>query len=172
MLEGYSFIFQMNDYSCSDDLLEYALQYRFKSTKSNHTYIVRVERYREHIYCIKFYDKANALSRNKYSLRTATFEPRKIVSSVLNIMLDVYEHDRQASFFFVGAEDEKDVAGKSTRRFNFYADFVLSVISDKFFWHFRVDALSLYVLVNKESVDDAESLVNRIIQQVETAMSV
>ena len=105
-------------------------------------------------------------------MRTATFEPRKIVSSVLNIMLDVYEHDRQASFFFIGAEDEKDVAGKSTRRFNFYADFVLSVISDKFFWHFRVDALSLYVLVNKESVDDAESLVNRIIRQVEAAMSV
>ena len=43
MVDGYPFIFQMNDKSVKDNLLEYALQYRFKSTKSNHTYIVRVE---------------------------------------------------------------------------------------------------------------------------------
>lgn len=171
MLDGYPFIFQMNDRSYSDELLEYTLQYRFKSTKSNHTYIVRVERYVEHVYCVKFFDKANMLSRNKYSLRTATFEPRKIVSTVLNVMLDVYAHDRKASFFFIGAEDEKDIAGKSTRRFNFYADFVLSVISSKLFWHFRVDPLSLYLLINKQSVDDANRLVAQIKQHVIAAMS-
>ena len=37
MLEGYPFIFQMNDRSYSDELLEYTMQYRFKSSKSNHT---------------------------------------------------------------------------------------------------------------------------------------
>ena len=47
--EGYPFIFQMNDRSCSNNLLEYTMQYRFKSIKSNHTYIVRVERYINHI---------------------------------------------------------------------------------------------------------------------------
>ena len=56
MTDGYPFIFQMNDKSVKDNLLEYALQYRFKSTKSNHTYIVRVEKYIEHAYCIKFFD--------------------------------------------------------------------------------------------------------------------
>lgn len=88
MLEGYPFIFQMNDRSYSDELLEYTMQYRFKSSKSNHTYIVRVERYKEHTYCVKFFDKANMLSKDKYSLRSATFEPRKIVSTVLNVMLE------------------------------------------------------------------------------------
>ena len=39
MTDGYPFIFQMNDKGYSDELLEYTLQYRFKSTKSNHTYI-------------------------------------------------------------------------------------------------------------------------------------
>lgn len=170
MLEGYPFIFQMNDRSCSDHLLEYTMQYRFKSSKSNHTYIVRVERYIEHTYCVKFFDKANILSNNKFSLRTGTFEPRKIVSTVLNIMLDVYKRDIEASFFFIGAEDEKDVQGKSTRRFNFYADFVLSVISDKVFWHYRNDPLSLYVLINKRSVHDAEAHVNRISKYVAEAM--
>ena len=50
MTDGYPFIFQMNDRSNTDDELEYTLQYRFKSDKSHHTYIVRVERYVEHSY--------------------------------------------------------------------------------------------------------------------------
>ena len=170
MLDGYPFIFQMNDYSCSDELLEYTMQYRFKSTKSHHTYIVRVEKYAEHTYCVKFFDKANMLSKDKYSLRSATFEPRKIVSTVLNVMLDVYKRDEKASFFFIGAEDEKDIPGRATRRFNFYADFVLSVITDKVFRHFRNDPLSLYILVNKRYVDDMGSYVKRINDYVANAM--
>ena len=35
MYEGYPFIFQMNDRSCSDNLLEYTMQYRFKSAISD-----------------------------------------------------------------------------------------------------------------------------------------
>lgn len=131
MYEGYPFIFQMNDHSYSDQLLEYTMQYRFKSTKSNHTYIVRDERYIEHTYCIKFFDKANMSSDNKYSLRTSTFEPRTIVFTVLNILSDVLRRDPNASFFFIGAEDEKDSPGKATRRFRFYSNLVLSAISDK-----------------------------------------
>ena len=160
----------MNDRSYSDDLLEYTMQYRFKSTKSNHTYIVRVERYIEHTYCVKFFDKANMLSANKFSLRSATFEPRKIVSTVLNVMLDVYKRDEKASFFFIGAEDEKDIPGRATRRFNFYAAFVLSVISDKLFMHFRNDPLSLYILINKRHVSDIEAHVKRINNYVAEAM--
>ena len=57
MTDGYPFIFQMNDKANHDELLEYTLQYRFKSYRSNHTYIVRVERYKEHSYCLKFFDK-------------------------------------------------------------------------------------------------------------------
>ena len=39
MTEGYPFIFQMNDKTGQDKVLEYTLQYRFRSTKSNHTYV-------------------------------------------------------------------------------------------------------------------------------------
>ena len=168
--DGYPFIFQMNDYSDSDDKLEYSMQYRFKSQKSNHTYIVRVERYVEHTYCVKFYDKANTHSDNKYSLRSATFEPRKIVYTVLNIMFDVLERDEKASFFFIGSEDEKDVPGKSTRRFRFYSKLVLSIVTDSVFQHFRSAPLSLYILVNKKSVKDVSSFVTRINNFVAEAM--
>lgn len=170
MTDGYPFIFQMNDRAGHDEVLEYTLQYRFRSTKSNHTYIVRVERYVEHSYCLKFFDKANMLSDNKFSLRTGTFEPRTIFYTLLNIMMDVLKKDAYASFFFVGAEDEKYVPGVATRRFKVYVKFVLSTIGDKVFKHYRVNDLSLYILANKEYVTDMDAYVQKVITNVAIAM--
>ena len=166
MTDGYPFIFQMNDKGYSDELLEYTLQYRFKSTKSNHTYIVRVERYIKHAYCLKFFDKANMNSENKFSLRTGTFEPRTIFYTLFNIMLDVLKKDPKASFFFIGANDEKDEPGVATRRFRVYLRFVLSTVGDNVFKHFRVNELSLYILANRQYVADMNDYVSRIINQV------
>jgi len=170
MLEGYPFIFQMNDKSGTDELLEFTMQYRFKSQKSHHTYIVRVERYIDHAYCVKFFDKANMLSDNKFSLRSATFEPRTIVSTIFNIMFDVLTRDEKASFFFIGAEDEKDIPGRATRRFKFYSRFTLSVISNERFIHYRVAPLSLYILVNRQHVDNPDKFAKRIKAYVAEAM--
>ena len=63
MSDGYPFIFQMIDKSESDEYLIQTLQYRFKSDKSHHAYIVRVECYKKHAYCVKFFDKANINSK-------------------------------------------------------------------------------------------------------------
>ena len=60
MSDGYPFIFQMIDKSESDEYLIQTLQYRFKSDKSHHAYIVRVECYKKHAYCVKFFDKATS----------------------------------------------------------------------------------------------------------------
>ena len=65
MKDGYRFIFQMNDKTEHTNKLEYTLQYRFTSDRSHHSYIVRVERYKENTYCIKFYDKANTSSKKQ-----------------------------------------------------------------------------------------------------------
>ena len=170
MTDGYQFIFQMNDRTGHDDLLVYTLQYRFKSTRSNHTYIVRVERYMDHSYCLKFFDKANMLSENKFSLRTGTFEPRTIFYTLFNIMMDVLKKDPNASFFFIGAEDEKDEPGVATRRFKVYVKFVLSTIGDNVFKHYRVNDLSLYILANKAYITNMEAYVNKVIENVAETM--
>lgn len=160
--KGYPFIFQMNDNNGADGVLENTLQYRFKSIKSHHTYIVRVEKYIKHCYCLKFFDKANINSKNKFSLRTNTFEPRTIFYTLFHIMLDVLAKDPKASFFFIGAEDEKDELGQATRRYRIYMKFVSSVVSDKMFCHYAVNTESLYILINKKSVKDPRSLANEI----------
>lgn len=164
--EGYPFVFQMIDRDGADDLLIETLQYRFKSAKSHHSYIVRVERYKEHAYCLKFFDKANMNSKLKFSLRTNTFEPRTIFYTLFHIMLDVLKRDDKASFFFVGAEDERDVLGFATRRFRVYQKFVSSVVSKLHFGHYAVKEESLYVLVNKEYVPNREEYANKIIKAV------
>ena len=168
MSDGYPFIFQMIDRSESDEYLKETLQYRFKSEKSHHAYIVRVECYKKHAYCVKFFDKANINSKNKFSLRSNTFEVRTILYTVFHIMLDVLERDNKASFFFVGAEDEKDQKGMVSRRFRLYRRFVLSTVSENKFDHYRRNDLSLYILVNKEYIVDtatyADELAN-IVQQ-------
>lgn len=166
MTDGYPFIFSMNDPTGADGELITTLQYRFKSEKSHHTYIVRVEKYIHHLYCLKFFDKAMMDSRQKFSLRTNTFEPRTIFYTLYHIMLDVLQKDRKASFFFIGAEDENDELGKSTRRYNVYRKFVLSAISDKQFDHYRVNDLSLYILMNKDSGENNDALVDIVIEKV------
>lgn len=160
--EGYPFIFQMNDTAGADDLLLTTLQYRFKSAKSHHTYIVRVEKYIKHCYCLKFFDKANINSKNKFSLRTNTFEPRTIFYTLFHIMMDVLKKDPCASFFFIGAEDEKDELGQSTRRYRVYMKFVTSIVSDKKFIHYAVNTESLYMLINRNYVANPLSLANEI----------
>lgn len=162
MSDGYPFIFQMIDRSDSDEYLKETLQYRFKSEKSHHAYIVRVECYKKHAYCVKFFDKANINSKNKFSLRSNTFEVRTILYTMFHIMLDVLKRDNKASFFFIGAEDEKDQKGMVSRRFRLYRRFVLSTVSENNFDHYRRNDLSLYILVNKEHIADTATYANEL----------
>ena len=150
MSDGYPFIFQMIDKSESDEYLIQTLQYRFKSDKSHHAYIVRVECYKNHAYCVKFFDKANINSKNKFSLRSNTFEVRTILYTMFHIMLDVLKRD------------EKDQDGMVSRRFRLYRRFVLSTVSDDKFEHFRRNDLSLYILVNKRYVEDTSSYADEL----------
>lgn len=77
--------------------------------------------------------------------------------------------DPEASLFFIGAEDERDELGESTRRYRVYRKFVSSIISDRLFDHYRVNDLSLYVLVNKKSVTNPVGLVDEIAERVRAA---
>jgi len=50
---------------------------------------------------------------------------------MFHIMLDVLKRDEYASFFFIGAEDEKDQDGMVSRRFRLYRRFVLSTVNHR-----------------------------------------
>ena len=85
----YPCVFIMNDYSERDKDLDHIAYYRFKSSKSNLYYIVRVEVYRKHVYGVKFYLKKMNFSPKKYSFLTNTSEPRTIIYTIFNLMREI-----------------------------------------------------------------------------------
>lgn len=85
----------------------------FKSLKSNKRYIVEVEGFENEFYGLKFYWKGVEKSKFRYSLLTNDYEPRVIVRSCIEVMLEYYRKNQLVSFGFVAAPDlEKDIQGK------------------------------------------------------------
>lgn len=88
LTNAYPFVFLQN-MEDEQQVATHLKLYRFKSSKSNLTYIVRVEIYPQHIYAVKFYLKNHSDSPNKYRLMTNTYEPRRIINTCINIMISL-----------------------------------------------------------------------------------
>ena len=57
-----------------------------------------------------------------------------------------------------------------SRRFRVYRRFVSSVISDEEFEHYRRNDLSLYMLINKHSVNDTSEFAHKLADLVQVAL--
>lgn len=157
---AYPFYFIQSDKGDSKGLL-HVLLYRFKSTKSNLVYIVRVEEYEYNIYAVKFYQKSHSLSKNKYRIMTNTNEPRRIINTCVNIMLTVYQKNEKASFGFVGANGfDEDIS--YTKRYRVYSRIIATYFSDEHFYHKENIEKSAYMLINNISLKENPDLVEQI----------
>lgn len=163
----YPCIFSMNDYSETDNVLDYVSYYRFKSEKSKLFYIIRVEAYRDHVYGVKFFLKSMLNSPKKYSHLTNTFEPRTIVYSVFNLMLEILKKDSLATFMFIGNPDENGTHN-NTRRYRLYCRLVSNKISDKYFKHIRTPKYSLYILANRSILADKPFFTEELLENFVT----
>ena len=159
---AYPFYFIQRDKEGSKCLLFVSL-YRFKSTKSHLTYIVRVEEYEFNIYAVKFYQKNHSLSKNKYRIMANTYEPRRIINTCINIMLTIYQNDQKASFGFIGANGfDEDVS--CTKRYKVYARIVATYFSDVHFYHKENIDKSAYMLINNIALKENPDLIEEIEQ--------
>ena len=57
-----------------------------------------------------------------------------------------------------------------SRRFRVYRRFVSSVISNEEFEHYRRNDLSLYMLINKHSVNDTSEFAHKLADLVQVAL--
>lgn len=157
---AYPFYLIQRDKGDCNGLLHVFL-YRFKSTKSNLVYIVRVEAYMYNIYAVKFYQKSHSLSKDKYRIMTNTNEPRRIINTCINIMLSIYQNDKKASFGFVGANGfNEDIS--CTKRYRVYSRIIATYFSDKHFYHKENIDKSAYMLINNAALDENPNLVGQI----------
>ena len=160
MPKGYPYRFVMNETS-SDDYITKTGIYSFRSSKSHLTYIVRVEHYRMDIYIIKFYLKSNRYSPHKYNLLTNTFEPRRIINTCINILLDIFKKDPGASFGFIGANRIGE-SECNTKRYQVYKRIVTTYFTDIYFYHHYNEEKSAYILVNKRKLKEEPGLIQEI----------
>lgn len=132
----------------------------FKSEKSNKRYIVEVEGFEREFYGIKFYWKGVEKSKKRYSMLTNDFEPRTIVRSCVEVMLQYYSRKTLASFGFVAARDlEEDMKGKNigqkigSRRFRFYQRMMVNLFGPKTFCQTADANNEIYLMINKKQLD-------------------
>lgn len=139
--------------------------YRFKSLKTNQTYIAKVEYYPYKVRVIKFFLKNHRDSPLKYNLLTNLREVRPVVCTCASILLDLLRADDELSFGFIGAETitrDKIETKDNTARFKTYASVVSNYISTENFEHREQGETSGYILVNKRNKNKNPDLINNI----------
>lgn len=145
----------------------------FKSSKTHKRYIVEVEGFENEFYGIKFYWKGVEKSKNRYSLLTNDYEPRIIVRSCIEIMLDYYKKNDLVSFGFVAAPDlEKDIEGKQinpregSRRFKFYRRIMLNLFGPKTFTQLSDTENRIYLMLNNKQLSRGLITIKRLEQRL------
>lgn len=137
------------------NLLRITDLWTFKSLKTNKRYIVEIEGFEDEFYGIKFYWKGVEKSKDRYSLLTNDYEPRIIVRSCIEIMLEYYRKNNLVSFGFVAAPDlAKDLEGKrnapknGSRRFNFYKRIMINLFGPETFYQASDTTNTIYLMIN------------------------
>lgn len=147
----------------------------FRSAKSNKRYIVEVEGFENEFYGIKFYWKGVEKSPDRYSMLTNDFEPRIIVRTCIEVMLDYFRKHPSVSFGFVAAPDlKKDIEGKNipfdkgSRRFRFYQRMMINLFGPETFLQAADTTNTIYLMINRKklisgkiSIKDIERLINQ-----------
>ena len=142
-----------------DDSLRIIDLWTFRSVKSNKRYIVEVEGFENEFYGIKFYWKGVEKSRDRYSLLTNDYEPRTIVRSCIEVMLEYYRKNPLVSFGFVAARDlEEDLKGKNidvesvSRRFKFYQRMMINLFGPETFYQASDTTNTIYLMINMKQL--------------------
>lgn len=149
----------------ADKYQQDTLIYRFRSLKSSHEYEVHVERYVEHLCCIKFFDTSSTHGFGRFSRLSDTFEPRTIFRTVADIALDALSRDPQSSFCFIGAADDRDTPnGEQTRRYRVYKAYIKRLGLEEQFESVFFDQQSLVLLINRKAVTDIDDYIKRLLQ--------
>ena len=153
------------------------LFYKFKSTRTKKTYHVHVEIHPNHFYGLKFFLKDHKKEKDKFSINTNLNEPRPVIYTCINIMLDVLKKESHATFGFIGSPTKKEVIREkgqnriikieeepedNTKRFRVYKTILLTFIGSDLFTHQIDIKKSTYLLINKAAQAKNPHLLNEI----------
>ena len=118
--------------------------YTFR-TRKNRRYVVDAEEYQHHTYVLKYYPLSHKSSPNKYRVLTNDGDAFRILTTCMQVFLDICRRDPLASAGFVGeALVGEGVA--NTKRFRVYLQTVSTFIGPNRFIHHPMPSISAYFL--------------------------
>ena len=161
MADSYNFTFLQNIHNDTESLSKFVRLYRFKSTKTNRTYLVRVERYPHDVYIVKFYPTNLSNSKDRYSILTNDKEPRRIVNTCINILMDIFSDNPASSFGFIGSNSINE-GKENTKRYRVYKTIINTKFGNETFEHYYNVKNSAYMLLRKTELAKNSDLIDKI----------
>lgn len=128
--------------------------YRFKSTETKLTYLIRAEYHSEEVFGIKFYAKAHQKSSRKYSLLTNKGHALRIFITCASIVPKLLKTYPTASFGLIGSrlidEQNKEIESPNQNiRYRIYHRLIQDLFGYQTFAHFAYPEISGYLLLNR-----------------------
>lgn len=143
--------------------------YTFK-TYNHHAYVVIVEKYKYHLYAIKYFLKSHRNSDFRYNYSTDDGRPRIKIYTCFSILQEIFNSDPDASFGFIGAEsvskhitirvkrnnwqyDLNDKVYKegstNNRRYRIYKTIVDTFFDPAIFRYVKDIDMGMYIILNR-----------------------
>lgn len=104
---------------------------------------------------------------------TNDYEPRRIVRSCIEVMLEYYRKDSSVSFGFVAAPDlEKDIEGKNlssvkgSRRFRFYQRMMVNLFGPATFLQAADTSNTIYLMINRKMLLEGKITIKDIERKI------
>ncbi|MCO5238889.1 MAG: hypothetical protein M9904_02430 [Chitinophagaceae bacterium] len=131
----------------TDKLIQHNYAFTGKSKKR---YIVVVEEYNYFVFIVKFCLQERKCYSDKYNHLSGLNECSRVLTTVGQIMKEIYSKNPYASFGFIGS-DLPGEGKENTKRFRLYAKVVEQVISPVNFEHKTSVKHSAYLLINRDN---------------------
>ncbi|MEM9886559.1 MAG: hypothetical protein AAF849_11760 [Bacteroidota bacterium] len=138
----------------------------FFDDKLSNRYIVRLKEFEYDVYFIKFHQRKDKNSHNKYRVETHVNDSMKIIGTCLQIMLDFLEEKCEvASFGAVGVSSLDEQEEGRSQRFRIYELLFKNIFSDVDFIHADMPDSSATFIINRKT--DVEKVLSYLAQLFE-----
>lgn len=123
--------------------------YTFVSQKTGLKYYANCVEYDIGVFAVKFYLKIHKNDKHKYNLVINKGDGRKVLKTIIAIMLDVLKRNDSASFAFIGMP-KPDESRKVTTRYCVYRGLCSNYFNPENFDHVYDEQKAFYSLLNKK----------------------
>lgn len=155
-----------NEQDRSDHLYTYL--FRFKSTHTRLTYILRAEYHKNDVFGVKFFAKPHRDSEKKYSLLTNKGYALRIFLTCASVVPKLLECYPKASFGLIGSrmldEENQEIEDPDRNiRYRVYQKVIEDLFGNDTFAHYAYPKISGYLLLNKKrDVDHTKAAIEKM----------